>query len=63
MDARDRAGMDVPRGYRPVRTRHLTAQDRHFMTEHDDLGRQFISFAPTLLEQLEHPYEVQAEEG
>ena len=33
------------------------------MTEHDDLDRQFISFAPTPLEQLEHPYEGQVEEG
>jgi len=63
MDAGARADMDVPRGYRPVRTRHSTAQDRHSMTEHDDLDRQFISFAPTQLEQLEHPCEGQVDEG
>ena len=32
------------------------------MTEHDDLDRQFISFAPTQAEQLEHPYEDQIKE-
>jgi len=63
MDAGARADMDVPRGYRPVRTRHSTAQDRHSMTEHDDLDCQFISFTPTQLEQLEDPYEGQVEEG
>ena len=45
------------------RTLDLATQDRDLVSEHDDLDRQFVLFAPAKPEQLEYPNEGHIEEG
>src|SRR5450759_1221934 len=54
---------DRPVRWPQSRTLDLTTQDRDLVSEHDDLDRQFVLFAPAKPEQLEYPNEGHIEEG
>ncbi len=56
------AGKDRPIGWPQSRTLGLATQDRDLVSEHDDLDRQFVLFAPAKSEQLEYPNEGHIEE-
>lgn len=57
------AGEDCSVGWPQSRTLDLATQDRDLVSEHDDLDRQFVLFAPAKPEQLEYPNEGHIEEG
>jgi len=45
------------------RAGHLTAEQRHFVAEHDDFNRQFMVITPKESEYLESPDKRKVEEG
>jgi hypothetical protein len=50
-------GQDRPVGWPQSRTLDLATQDRDLVSEHDDLDRQIVLFAPAEPERLEYPNE------